>query len=110
MEQTITKKKKTTAQLISELKKRVSELEGNLKAHIQEATTEIMVKEADGSWGDWTGTFYVTNEEKLLSALAKAEDHLQNYFAKGYEEKEFAIFQSVGGVRSIYKIISKSSQ
>ena len=110
---TKTKKKNPMDGLIREMKaknqvlqKKIESLEVKLLKHINEPKATIMVKEKDGKWGEWTGTFYINDEEKTEVVVNKLEEHFSRNFSKGYDEKEFAMFLMRGNKKTLHKTIN----
>ena len=100
----ISKKKKSNAKddfkikcleiAMVEVEKNISDMEKNIRrmrnvidAHINRQYTEIRVVEKDGEWGDYSGIFYVSDEDERKVIIAKAKDHFQRYFKDGLHHR-----------------------
>ena len=79
---------------ISEIGKGVKRMRSVLDAHINRQYTEIRVIEKDGEWGDYSGIFYVNDEEERDVILAKAKTHFNKHFKDGihHQDKELGLF------------------
>tara|TARA_Y100000034_G_scaffold118695_1_gene159622 strand:+ start:1939 stop:2316 length:378 start_codon:yes stop_codon:yes gene_type:complete len=79
---------------VSEIKKYISRTRSTLDAHINRQYTEIRVIEKDGKWGDYSGTFYVNDEEEQAMVLQKAKEHFKTYFEDGihHNDKKLGLF------------------
>jgi len=95
-------KKKSVVQM---LVKSVAQLDKKLKEHINEPAATIMVQEEDGTWGEWTGNFSLSSDEKLDMILIKLEKHFNKFFKAENSDKKFAIFTSINGQKKLHKIL-----
>jgi len=97
------KKKKKNRE--EEILSTVISLRKAMLKHINEPVAAIMVKEKDGKWGEWTGDFTLSSEEKRELLLSKVELFYDNNFKNGVQE--LGIFQKIGDEWSLYKIMNK---
>lgn len=80
-----------------------------IKGHIAEPTSEILVKEKDGSWGDFSGEFHYTQEEQKKSILDQARNHYDRFFKDRFPEKTFAIQLNYDGKKELNEIKNKKA-
>lgn len=99
------KPKKSLLERIIELEKLAKRTNSVLNKHINEPYVTILIKEKDGSWGDWTGVFGLDTEEKLNVELKKTEEHFNRYFKGQYPDREFKIVKNVNGKNVTHKIL-----
>ena len=92
MEVSIVKLEKT----ISDIGRNVKRMRSVLDAHINRQYTEIRVEEKNGEWGDYSGIFYVNDEEERDVILKKAQKHFDEYFKDGiyHQDKKLGLFLS----------------
>ena len=62
-----------------------------------------------GKWEDYTGTFFITDEDKKKFVIDKAEAHYNRFFAEQYPDKEFAIVVKINKKNTIEKILNKQN-
>tara|TARA_Y100000310_G_C20270019_1_gene617575 strand:- start:107 stop:502 length:396 start_codon:yes stop_codon:yes gene_type:complete len=79
---------------ISEIKKTISRMRSTLDAHINRQFTEIRVVEKNGEWGDYSGLFYVDDEDEKKVIVRKAKTHFRKYFEDGahHSNKKLGLF------------------
>ena len=77
-------------EFIFTMRNQIVSLKKELSAHIQEPYGSILVKEKDGSWGAWTGTFRI-NDIKKISALKEQIIEHFNFHFKQDKDKEFLL-------------------
>jgi len=95
------KEKSATEKRLKDLSLRISSLEKRFKTHINEPSATIMVKEKDETWGEWTGVFTLSDEEKIEKILVNVENHFNTYFKN--EDKKLAMFTTIQGQKALYK-------
>ena len=83
MEMSIAKMEKA----MTDMKKIATRTRLLLDAHINRQYAEIRVIEQDGEWGDYSGIFYVNDEEEESVVLDKARQHFDTYFQDGFHHK-----------------------
>ena len=66
-------------EVVDKLKKELASVKSTLNAYINRKYTEIKVMEADGEWGDYSGTFHNDQDDEDM-VIKKAEDHYNTYF------------------------------
>jgi len=91
--------------VVRKLVQSVARLDNKLKEHINDPAATIMVQEKDGSWGEWTGSFLLSSDEKLDMILPKLEKHFEKFFKVENSDKKFAIFTSINGQKKLHKIL-----
>ena len=72
---------------IVNIKKNVVRMRSIVDAHINRQYSEIRVVEENGEWGDYSGIFYVNDEEEESVVLDKARQHFDTYFQDGFYHK-----------------------
>jgi len=72
---------------IDEQKKVISRMKSNFDAHVNRQFTEIRVIEKDGKWGDYSGTFYLDENDEKEIVLEKAKKHFDKHFKNGIHHK-----------------------
>ena len=79
---------------VSDIEKNVRKIRSVLDAHINRQYTEIRVIEKDGQWGDYSGIFYVNDEDERDIILKKAKEHFGKYFKDGmnHQGKRLGLF------------------
>ena len=87
--------------------KELKRQKGIIDAHVNKQFAEWRVKEADGTWGDYTGMFYCDGESEKETVLKKARQHYDKYFvdSQWHKNKHLALFLTTqrGGKRIIEK-------
>ena len=73
---------------IAKIKKTISRMRSVLDSHINRQFTEIRVIEKDGEWGDYSGIFYVNDEDARKVIIKKAKAHFETYFKNGIHHKD----------------------
>ena len=110
---------------ITSIKKDIKVIGDRLNAYINRQFTEIRVlpkghnpdlhggnspnKEENG-WEDYSGDFYINDEEQKKMLIKKAEDHFSEYFENGvyHRNKRLGLFLSGGG-QSGKKLIKETT-
>ena len=79
---------------ISDIEKTIRRMRNAVDAHINRQYTEIRVIEKDGEWGDYSGIFYVNDEDERTVIIKKAKDHFARYFQDGlnHQRKKLGLF------------------
>tara|TARA_Y100000310_G_C20517850_1_gene732122 strand:- start:214 stop:714 length:501 start_codon:yes stop_codon:yes gene_type:complete len=79
---------------IVKMKKDMKRFGDHLNAHINRQTAEIRVIEDDGSWGDYSGVFFVDSEDEKNIVMEKARKHFEMYFRDTvyHRNKKLGIF------------------
>lgn len=85
------------------LRKKILNNDRKIEEHLKKQRIEIRVKEQDGNWGDFSGIFFLTEEEMHKGALKKTKEHFDRIFYSSFPNKEFAIYDCTNKV--ILKII-----
>ena len=84
---------------------RVKSLESKVKKILNEPSISVMIKEK-GAWGEWTGLFYLNDDEKTEVLLNKVEEHFKKHFNSDYyKDKEFALFKNINREKTLHKIL-----
>ena len=83
-------------QQINELRKLVARLHNRVNSYINRQSAEIRVVEDDGSWGDYSGVFYLDPQDEKDLVIKKAKNHFNTYFKDAiyHQDKNFGIFLS----------------
>ena len=78
----------------SGLNKKIGILNSMVMTLKKKKRSEIRVVEEDGTWGDYTGSFYATEDEQEEIVYTKAKKHYKRYFDKGtfYGKSTFGLF------------------
>ena len=79
---------------ITEMKKTVSRIRSVMDAHINRQYAEIRVVEENGEWGDYSGVFYVDDDNAKEVVVNKAKKHFASYFEDGiwHGNKKLGLF------------------
>ena len=79
---------------IDMLRKYIKNVELKLKKYMDRKTSEIRVVEENGTWGDYTGVFYVNSSDEEKIVIDKAMNHYKTYFSNGhfYKNKTLGLF------------------
>lgn len=95
---------------IEMLNRYITKVKTNLKLHINRQTAEIQVVEKDGSWGDYTGVFYLDIEDEKEVVLAKAKRHYEKYFKNGdwYEHKTLGLFINTPTGKKLIEVLKNT--
>lgn|SRR5574343_139121 len=81
---------------------RVASYKENLVGKKKKTSMKIMIKEKDGNYGDWTGSFNLKRGETLEDLRERVKEHFRNYFnTQEYADKNFALVIVDKGVRRI---------
>lgn len=102
--QVLLKETSNMIKFVLSLKGQITALNKKIDRAINEPTAEILVKEKDGSWGAWTGIFYLDSRRKGIALKEMIEEHF-NYHFKDTKGKEFAFVVTEDGEKNIYKTI-----
>ncbi|MAH43579.1 hypothetical protein CL614_07740 [archaeon] len=97
----------TLEKTVIEIKKNVLRMRNTLDAHINRQYAEIKVVEQDGEWGDYSGVFYVNDEDAKDVILNKAEAHFERYFKNGYHHQNKKLGLFLFSARSGRKLIKQ---
>jgi len=91
-----------TAQIKSN-SERVASYKENLADKKKKKTSiKIMIKEKNGEYGDWTGSFNLKKDETLEDLRERVNEHFRKYFnTEEYADKNFALVIVDKGVRKI---------
>lgn len=81
---------------IVNIKKNVVRMRSIVDAHINRQYSEIRVVEENGEWGDYSGMFFVDNDDEKDVIVRKAREHFDAYFVDGsyHQDKKFGLFLS----------------
>ena len=79
---------------ISDIGRNVKRMRSVLDAHINRQYTEIRVIEENGEWGDYSGIFYINDDEEKDVVVKKAQKHFDEYFKNGlyHQDKKLGLF------------------
>ena len=74
-----------------------------LELYINRQFTEIKVREKDGQWGDYSGIFFLNENDEKELVLKKARLHFEKYFKEGFhhKNKELALFITKGKIKHL---------
>ena len=110
---------------ITFIKKDIRAIGDRLNAYINRQFTEIRVlpkghnpnihggnkpRTEENGWEDYSGDFYITDEEQKKMLIDKAKDHFREYFENGvyHRNKKLGLFLSGGG-QSGKKLIKETT-
>ena len=110
---------------ITSIKKDIKAIGDRLNAYINRQFTEIRVlpkghnpdlhggnspKKEENGWEDYSGDFYINDEEQKKMLIKKAKDHFSEYFENGvyHRNKRLGLFLSGGG-QSGKKLIKETT-
>ena len=79
---------------VKDLKISIIRMRSILDAHINRKFTEIRVMEKDGKWGDYSGIFYVNDEDEENVIINKAKKHFETFFEDNtyHRNKKLGLF------------------
>ena len=92
---------------VKDIKISIIRMRSILDAHINRKFTEIRVMEKDGKWGDYSGIFYVNDEDEESMVLKKAKNHFEKYFENGshHSNKKLGLFLTKGRIKKLVEEI-----
>ena len=92
---------------ITDIKKLIARMRSVLDAHINRQYSDIRVIEQNGEWGDYSGMFFVDDEDEKDVIMKKAREHFETFFVDGahHQKKKFGLFLS--GPRSGKQLIEE---
>jgi predicted metal-dependent hydrolase len=97
---------------MEEMKKEIAKIHTALYAYINRQSTEIRVKEVDGKWGDYSGTFTITDDDETTIVMNKAKEHFETYFKDGvwHHNKKLGLFITRGKVKTLVEEMKTSTK